>query len=256
SRARLVRQLITESLGIALAGAAGGLVVAYVGMAMLRQVQFPSDMISPPRLEFDQRTFLVSLGIPVASRLVGGLRPALQTTRVDLSSNLKSTDTGGIARRRLTGRAVLVSLQVALSLVIVTIAVFSVQFFERELKTGPGFRITQMAKVNVDASQAGYSAPEAARFFTRVLEEARALPGARSASVTSAMPLFSFQFVPLLPADQPVPNGQADIPVVWTNSIDDQFFKTMDIPLLAGRIFTGKDDGDAPSVAIVNDTLA
>lgn len=255
SRARLIRHLLAESLAMAVAGAAGGLIVAHIGVGLLRQIQFPTDIVSVPRFELDQRTFAFSLGVAILSAVLVGLGPALQTTRVDLSSNLKSTDTRDNARRRLTGRAVLVAAQVALSLVVLTIAVFSVQFFRDELIAGPGFRTAQMAKITVDAGQAGYTAPEAARFFTEILDDARALPGVRSASLTSAMPLFSFQFVPILPEGRALPDGQQGVPV-WANSIDDRYFETMDIRLVAGRVFASTDDANGPHVAIVNDTLA
>jgi len=255
NRARLVRQLVTESLGIAIGGAVGGLAVAHVGIGLLRQIQFPSEIIGLPAFELDRRTLMFSLAVALTTALLVGLGPALQTTRVDLATSLKTTDRGNAAGHRLTGRAVLVAAQVALSLVLLTVAVFSIQVFRRELTAGPGFRTTRIAKVTADAGQARYSDAEAARFFTRVLQEARASAGVRSASLTSAMPMFGFQFAAVLPEGQVLPKGQAGVPV-WATSIDDRYFDTMDIPLLAGRAFESTDDSDSTPVAIVNDTLA
>jgi putative ABC transport system permease protein len=253
-RGRLVRQLLTESLGIAAAGAAGGLLVAQIGIQLLRQIQLPTDLIKPPLLQLDERALLFSLVVAVACALLVGLGPAFQTTRVDLASSLKSTDRGG-GRERVTGRAVLVATQVALSLVLLTIAVFAVQMSSRELRSGPGFRTTQIAKMTIDAGQAGYADTDAARLFGRVLEETRALPGVRSASLTSAMPMHSFQFAPLVPEGVQLPPNQASV-LAWVNSVDDRYFDTMDIALLSGRTFTTADAADMPRVAIVNDTMA
>src|SRR5262249_1833986 len=153
----------------------------------------------------------------------------------------------------------LVATQVALSLVLLTIAGFTVQLARRELAAGPGFRTTHMAKLSVDPSQARYGETEAVRFFSSVLDDARQLPGVESASLPSAMPLFSDQLVPVVPAGKREDAGTTtDTPPLsaWTNSVDDRYFATMDIAVLAGRAFTAADDEHAPLVAMVNDTLA
>ena len=147
------------------------------------------------------------------------------------------------------------ALQVALSLVVLTIAVFAVQTFRSELTKGPGFRTTHMAKVTVSPGQTGYSDESAVRFYTRLLDETRALSGVQSATVTSSMPLFSFRFVSVLPEGLRLDRGETVVPV-WTNSVDEGYFDTMGIGMIAGRPFAPSDDADAPAVAIVNDTLA
>jgi predicted permease len=253
SRGRLVRQLLTESLAIAIAGGIGGLAVARLGVALLHQIQFPTELVSGPVFELNERALAFAITIAMASAVLVGLGPALQTTRVDLATSLKSTDTRR-PRYRVTGRSILVGLQVALSLVLLTLAVFSIQVVGQEVTAGPGFRTTGIAKATIAPNQAGYTDAEAARFFSRALEEAAALPGVVSASATSAMPMFHFLFVPVLPEGQQPVRGQA-VPPVWANSIDDRFFETMGIGVLAGRVFGPADDEDAPAVAIVNDTL-
>jgi predicted permease len=255
SRARLVRQLVTESLSIAVIGGVAGLAVAHVGIQLLRQIRFPSDTITPPAFQLGERALLFSLSVAAFSAIVVGLGPAWQTTRVDLAATIKSGDRGNVERRRLTGRFALVALQVALSLVVLTIAVFAVQLFSTELTQGPGFRTTHIAKVSVSPGQAGYSDASAVSFYTRILDETRSLSGVQSAAVTSGMPLFSFRFVPVLPEGERLDRGETVVPV-WTNSVDERFFETMDIGMVAGRPFASTDDAGAPAVAIVNDTLA
>jgi hypothetical protein len=121
-RGRLVRQLLTETCGIAIAGGAAGLVVAQLGIAILRGIQFPSDMITPPTFELDRRALAVSLAVALTSAILAGLGPAIQTTRVDLAGALKSSDQAVRGRRRLRARPALVAIQVALSLVLLTIS--------------------------------------------------------------------------------------------------------------------------------------
>jgi putative ABC transport system permease protein len=254
SRARLVRQLVTEGLGIAIAGGAGGLLVGWAGIALLRQVQYPTELITHPQFTLNTHSLVVALVVAMASALLVGLGPALQTTRVDLTSSLKSDRSHG-GRHKLTGRSLLVATQVALSLVVLTIAVFAVQAFRRELTAGPGFRTSHLAKITISPGRASYDDDGMARFFTRALDEARHLPGVRSASLTSAMPLFSFVFEPVLPEGRAEASGQDSVPA-WANSIDDRYFETMAIPVLAGRTFTAADDAAAPAVAIVNETFA
>jgi predicted permease len=257
SRGRLMRQLLTESLMLAMAGAAGGIAVGQLGIRLLRQVQYPTEVFEHPTFELNERTLLFSIVVAMASALLVGFGPAITTTRVDLASSIKSGDRGGASRRRLTARTTLVAAQVAVSLVLLTLTLFSIQVFSRILDTGPGFRTSGLALATINPGQAGYTDVESARFLTQVLEEAQALPGVRSASLTSAMPLFTlpFQFAAVLPEGRDVPDGKS-VPPSWANRIEDRYFETMGIPLLAGRPFAPTDHADALAVAIVNDTLA
>jgi predicted permease len=254
-RARLVRQLLFESAMLAALGATAGVGVGYMGIALLRQIDLPTDMIGLPPFEIDERTLTFSLAIAVASAILVGLWPALQTTRVDLTSSLKSLERGSSGRSPFSARAVLVALQVGLSLSLVTMTVFAVQTVSRELSQGPGWRVAHAALLHVDAGQGGYARPAAPRFFERVLDNTRALPGVRGASLTSTMPLFHFHLVGVLPEGQRLARGETP-PPVWDASVEERYFDTMGIALLAGRTFKDSDDSDTAPVAIVNDTLA
>ncbi len=254
-RARLVRQLLFESALLAALGALAGVGVGYMGIALLRQITVPTDMVSLPPFALDERTLTFSLATAVASALLVGLWPALLTTRVDLTSSLKSLERGASGRTPFNARAVLVALQVGLSLSLVTITVFAVQTVSRELSRGPGWRVAHAALLHVDAGQSGYARPAAARFFERLLDRTRALPGVRGASVTSTMPLFHFHLIGVLPEGRRLARGETP-PPVWDASIEERYFETMGITLLAGRIFKDSDDAGGAPVAIVNDTLA
>jgi putative ABC transport system permease protein len=255
-RARLVRQLITESVGIALVGGFGGVAVGYAGIVLLRHLEFPTDIIAPPVFQLDGRSLIFSLMLAMASVFLFGLGPAIQTTRVDLVPSLKASEASAARRQRLTGRHILVAVQVALSLVLLTIAVFAVQVFRREFVEGPGWRTSRMARLTIDPGQARYSETQAARFFDRVAGEARRLPGVRSVALTTALPLFgNFEFPSIAPEGHRLPAAQDGVRP-WAASIDESYFDAMEIPVLAGRRFRTTDTLDAPRVAIVNDTFA
>jgi putative ABC transport system permease protein len=254
-RARLVRQLVTESLGIALAGGAGGIAIGYLGIILLRQIQLPTDIVAGPQIVLDQRALQFSLAVAVASAFLFGLGPAIQTTRVDLVNALKTSDVSAARRRTLTGRHVLVSIQVALSLVLLTFAAFALQVFQRALISGPGFRTTQMAKITIDPGQAHYDDAGTTRFVERTLDEMRRMPGVLRATATSAMPLFSFSAGWVAPEGYQLPTGQIGMRSN-TNSVDESYFDTMEIPILSGRAFTAADTADSARVAIVNETFA
>jgi putative ABC transport system permease protein len=154
------------------------------------------------------------------------------------------------------GRHILVAVQVALSLVLLTIAVFAVQVFRRQFVEGPGWRTSQMARLTIDPGQARYDETQAARFFEQVAEEARRLPGLRSVALTTAMPLFgNFEFPSIAPEGHLLPAAQDGVRP-WAASVDESYFDAMEIPVLAGRAFRTTDTLDAPRVAIVNDTFA
>jgi predicted permease len=254
SRGRLIRQLITESLFIAVGGGLGGLAIGRLGIALLRQIPLPTEIVTLPAFELDIRNLVFSVAVAMATTLLVGLGPAIATTRVDLAGSLKTSDRGN-ASGRLSARSALVALQVALSLVLLTLAVFAVQTFSRILERGPGFRTTNLAKLTVDAGQGGYHDGDAAQFFARLLDNARALPGVTSASIGSSMPLSIFQSAPIVKEGERVLPGEPP-PPVWISSIDDDFFRTLNTPLLAGRFFETRDEAAASPVAIVNDTLA
>src|SRR5262249_12474826 len=149
---------------VAAAGGLAGLAVGRAGVALLHQIQVPTEIITMPAFDMDQRTLTFELAIAMATALLVGLGPAIATTRVDLAGSLKTSERGNAAGR-LTARSVRVAVQVALSLVLLTLTVFAVQAFHRILDRGPGFRTTNMAMITVDAGQAGRHGTDAARYF-------------------------------------------------------------------------------------------
>jgi predicted permease len=139
--------------------------------------------------------------------------------------------------------------------VLVTVAVWAFQIVATAYTKGPGFRTTQMAKITSDPMQARYREAAAMQFYERAAETARTLPGVRSAALTSAMPLFSFESTEIVPEGYHLPEGQRSVRV-FSNSIDAGYFETMDIDLVAGRGILRSDDESSARVAVVNETMA
>ena len=253
-RGRILTQLLTESLILAVLGGAGGIAVGQAGIRLLRQIQFPTDFIAPPAFVLDQRAMIFSLLVAIVSALLFGFGPALTSSRVDLTGAMRVTEYAWLRRWRPGSRSSLTAVQVALSLMLLTIAALTWQTFALMFDTGPGFRISGMAKVDVEASQAGYAGARSVRLYEEVLAATRQLPGVTSASVTSAMPLFGLDGVEAV-FDRPAVVAERAQSLI-ASVVDEDYFRTMDVPMLAGRPFAVTDDADAPLVAIVNDTMA
>ncbi len=248
-------QLFTESLGIALLGGVAGLGVGYAGILFLQQLHFPSEILALPAFRMDRRALLFSLVVATVSAFLFGLSPALESTRINLSRALKNSDTSTERRVRLNGRNLLVAVQVALSLVVVTLSVYIFQVFHKDVTEGPGFRVTQIAKVTATPGVAGLSSARETEYFEKALDSARRAPQAVHVSAISAMPLIYIQFATVVPEDYPLPPG-TDVISPASGSVAEDYFATMDIPLLAGRDFRVADNASAPRVAIVNEAMA
>ena len=254
-RGRLVTQLLTESLLLAILGGLGGIAVGEAGIQVLRGIDFPTDLIGPPAFVMDNRALGFSVAVAVLSALMFGLGPALSTTRIDLSNSMRGTEAA--RRRRWTpgGRSTLTALQVALSLMMLAIAALTFQTFAETFGRGPGFRTANMAKISVDAAQLGYEGPRATEFFDRIVTATRQLPGVRSAAITSAMPLFGLELMPVV-FDAAKTAGAAEGQTLFANVVSEDYFETMGIGVVEGRAFQATDTSDAPEVIIVNDKLA
>src|SRR5262245_2907525 len=156
-RGRLVRQLITESLLVAVAGGVLGLGVGYAGMTLFRQIEIPSDLPVMLAFQMDRRALVFSLAVAVASAVIFGLVPAIQASRTDLTAIMKASDAVAPGRRRRWGRAILASAQVAVSVVLLVVAMFMYRGFREQLTAGPGYRIDHLMMIGFDTSLIRYS---------------------------------------------------------------------------------------------------
>jgi macrolide transport system ATP-binding/permease protein len=255
-RPRIVRQLITENVLIALLGGVLGLGVGYAGVLLLRQVQIPTDLPIVASFDLDQRSMLVSLAVALLSAVLFGLAPAIRTTRTDLTAVMKATDSAGFGRRRRWGRAVLVGGQVAVAVVLLVVASVVYRGFHRQLVAGPGFRTDHLLMMSLSPGQLRYSPADATRFFERVADEARRVPGVESAALTRYMPMDGLPpSISVVPEGYQFPPGK-DSAAHARSLVDEGYFETIGLPIVSGRGFRSTDAADAPRVAVVNEAFA
>jgi predicted permease len=254
-RLRLVRQLVTESLLIAVGGGAVGLAIAYGGIQLFRKIEFPTEVPLKLFFELDRRVLVTGLAVATLSAVISSLIPAWQTARADLVAVIKGP--GQSRRARQWGRQSLVCLQVALALVLLTVAVGMYSGFALRILQGPGFRTERILMARFDTQLAGYDNDKALQVHRLLKDRVRAIPGVESVAITSAVPFKTdtTEFFRVAPEGVRLPD---DAGFVRTRSsrIDEGFFDTFGIPIVEGRQFTAADDGVAAHVAIVSRTFA
>jgi predicted permease len=261
-RFRLIRLLLTESLVLALLGGLAGVAVAYVGIHFMASLSIPAEL--PVRIPFrlDGRVLAATVALSLLSALACGLAPALQSTRTNLVSGLKSSeaDDPGRGRRRLWGRSALVVAQIAMSLMLLTAAFLMYRGFHNSL--ADRMEIAKDAREQIlmtrfDPRLVQYDAARTRRFYRLLGERARAIPGVRSAAFTQDPPLALdgpgvLTFVPdgfVMPRDREAFTTAMD-------TVDEGYFATLGVPILSGRGFLATDTADSPRVAVVNEQFA
>ena len=254
---RLVRQLLTEGLLIAAGGAIVGFGAGYGVLRLLQGGGVVSDIgvRIDPRL--DMRVLVVGLAAAVVSVIASSLLPAWQATRAkDITSSLRPGASSSDQAGRLWGRHGLVVGQVALSLMMLVVAVFVYRAFTAAFAT-PGFDTSRMVLVSLSPVLAGYDAAKTDDLLQRLTERARALPGVRSVGMTSIVPLNqdNREGQAIVPEGYQLPPGTDTITVSSTR-IDEGYLETIGIPLVSGRTFRETDTMDLPLVIVVNQALA
>jgi predicted permease len=254
-RVRLLRQLLIESLILAMCGCVLGLGFAFGGIRFLQTLKIPGDIpvvISP---QLDQRVLLFSLIAAVMSALVFGIAPAWQALKTDLVPALRSAGLTSSARRRTIGRNALVVSQVALSLVLLVATGMLLDGFRKVLVINPGFRIDHIMTMAFDTSLVPASAATH-DFYRNLIDRARALPGVRSATLSQVVPLAPSQAgQTVIPEGFQFPKGQESVQILG-NIVDERYFDVMQTPILRGRAFVASDKADSARVAIVNEEFA
>jgi predicted permease len=251
----LVRQLLLESLLIALGGGLGGAIVADVIADYWRRTPVPFDLPVVFDMSVNHRVLLFTLAVAVVSTLLFGLAPALRATRPDLVPALKAADADSAGKHRFWGRNVIVSGQVALSLVLLAIAAVMVQGFRYDMMQGPGFRVDHLFLTSFDTDLARYSSEQTQRFYDNLLERTRTAAGVRSAALTSAAPMAQGTDIAVVPEGMALKSTDQAFGSFGAY-ISDGYFRTMDIRILRGRDFSESDRENAPLVAIVNEHMA
>lgn len=255
-RVRLIRQLLTENLLLALAGTAGGLLFAFAGVKFFRGIELPSDMPFAFHFALDERALAISLLTAVLSVLVFGLAPAIKNSRADLTVALKSADADTAGKRRLWGRNLLVVGQVAISLVLLVIATSLYHGFHTLLASGAGYRTDHVALMSFDPKLVRYTEAQTQDFYKRLVDRATLTPGVASAALSSVVPMAPNQDGgSVYPEGEPLPKTLAS-PFLLSATVDEHYFNTMNISISEGRAFRVTDNATAPKVAIINEVLA
>jgi predicted permease len=254
-RGSLIRQLLLENLLVAVAGGLGGVVVAQVIADFWRSIPVPSDLPAVFDIGVDHRVLLFTLVVSVLSTLLFGLAPAFRVTRPDLVPALKAADADSAGKRRFWGRNTMVAAQVALSLVLLAVSAALVQGFRGELEQGLGYRTDHLFLTSFDPQLVHYSEEQTGRFYDDLLRRTRSAPGVRSAALTSTMPMAGADNVEVVVEGFALPRGQK-APLELGSYVSDGYFRTVGVPILAGRGFLESDREDTPLVAVVNDHMA
>jgi macrolide transport system ATP-binding/permease protein len=255
-RTRLVRQLLTESLLIGLAGGVVGLVVAKLGVVFMGGIQVPTDMPLMLNFQLDQRVFWFCLATSIASVILFGLVPALQTARTDLVPALKAMDADSGGKQRFWGRNVLVVGQVALSLVLLVVTAMMYRGFSTVLGAGPGFRTNHLVMMSFDPTLVKFNEAQTQQFYKQVADRAATLPGVKSAALTKVTPMAPNQdSTEIVPEGYQLPKGQESLTIL-SSITGPHYFDTMGIPITEGRGFQDTDTADSTKVAVINETLA
>jgi predicted permease len=259
SRARLIRQLLTENVLLSLLGGGLGLMLAYwltylmQGFIPVLQYNIVNDFFA-----IDSRALIFTLVISLLTGVVFGLAPAWQASKPDVVPVLKGDITSESGkRRRVTLRNGLVVAQVALSLVVLVCGGLFIRSFRNAQKMDPGFNAPNSLLMAVNPQLIGYDEAQNKDFFLQVLEGVKALPGVESASVARLPPLgdSSNSSGPILREGETLARGSAGRNIMNT-TISPGHFKTLQIPILEGRDFDDRDRRGAQRVVIINQRMA
>jgi putative ABC transport system permease protein len=256
ARWRLIRQLLTESLLIALLGGALGLLLALWGTELITSLG--NEFIpSLSRVEIELPVLAFTLAVSVGAGIIFGMAPAIQLSRPDLNVGLKEggrTAGGSAGQRRL--RNGLIVAEIAMAVVLLVSAGLLIRSIIHLRQTSPGFNTENLLTMNVWLPYAKYpDAPKWVAFYDQITQRIQALPGVQSAGMTSVLPISqNFDRRSFQVETHPVPRGQeaeADTYIVTPG-----YLRTMQIPLLMGRELTTQDVAGVEPVALISDTFA
>ena len=250
-RWRLVRQLLTESVLLAVVGALGGLVLALWGTRLVPTVGLP-----PLRFFAQGRVLVFAVAAAVICGLVFGLAPALSASRTELAAAMKEGAREGMDRRSRLRSALMVA-QVALAVMLLAGAGLFVHSLRNVQAINPGFDVNHLLHASLDLGSVGFPDSAIAPFDDRALDRLRAVPGVTGATLVSSTPLSGSLYmmgyeIPGHPGSEQEPPGSEAV----TNTVGPDYFTVIGTPILRGRDFTALDRQGGQPVAIVNEAFA
>ncbi len=255
SRFRVVRQLLTESVLLSLAGGLLGLLLAVWWSDLLVSLG-RKDIPRALQVGLDWRVLGFTLGVSILTGIIFGLVPAIHSSKTQLTETLKEGGRGsGEGARRNRIRGVLVVGELAIAVILLVGAGLLIQSLWRLRQVSPGFNSQNLLTLVVGVPQVKYPTEKQAQFYRDLVKRIESLPGVNSASATIPLPLsgelFSISF-----ETEGRPMAKGDLPSADFFSVGPGYFKTMGIPQIKGRDFTERDDAKAPAVIVVNETFA
>src|SRR5580765_1052018 len=255
TRARVVRQLLTETLVLSALGGLAGYGLATFFSSILSRWRAPMDFPVQFDVSPDWRVFCFAAAISAVAGILFGLAPARHAAKTDSNAALKG-ETQGIQGKRVALRDVLVVIQVALCFVLVSACLLSLRGLQHSLTMHLGFEPQGVTVAQFDLGLAGYSEQRGRDFQRRTLEALAQLPGVQSAAYSNSVPLSIDQS-----HSSVYPEGQPDLKASDAHSsvtyeVSPHYFEAMGIRLLAGRDFDWHDDNNSPRVAVVNMAFA
>jgi predicted permease len=255
-RGRLIRQLITETAVLSLLGAGAAVLLAWWITSLVGVINLPSPIPFSFDLRIDRRVLFFTLAVTCATVFVAGLAPAILASKLDLVGELRGEQkTASMGQRRRTLGDLLVALQMSITAVLLVMGALLTRSVLAAERANLGFPVKRLALVSIDAGQLHYPKEKVEQFYDHALARIRALAGVEAAGLTTRPP-FSVNSnrweIWINGLHQP---GQPGVVVDVTN-VSSDYFKAMNVPIVAGRGFTDDDRPDTPRVAIVNETMA
>jgi putative ABC transport system permease protein len=256
SRWRLIRQLLTESVLLFFIGGVAGLAVGWGALRVLLAAA-PADYIpNVMHVSLDVTVFLFTFIVAFLTGAMGGLVPAIQSSRTDLQEALKE---GGraISSPHHRARSVLTSAEIALALVMLVGSGLAIRSLVRLLGVHAGFDADHVLTLRILLPQAAYPKdPQVAAFYQQLMDRVRALPGVVSAAAGTELPLEGGSNGVVYIEGQPTPKNMWSSPLVESCYVTPDFFRALHIPMLKGRDFTLQDNANSSLVAVINQTMA
>ena len=256
-RARVLRQLLTENIVLALGGGALGVLIAWVSLRALLSLA-PTNLPRLNETEMSLPVLAFTLALSVLTGILFGTFPAMYLLRRNLSEHLKDTTRGstvGAERHRL--RSLLVAAEIALTIVVTVGAGLMIQSLNRLHGVNPGFDPNNILTVQFNLPGAKYQPREVFHpFMDRLFERVRSLPGVTSVGSTTTLPLTGAGSTLIYGIDGKLPSRMPEWPNAQIRWVTPGFFETLRIPLTQGRDFTAQDRSPAPPAVIINEALA
>jgi predicted permease len=253
---RLVAQLLTESVLLAMIGGVVGVALAYFSTKVLLS-ELPSSLAHLKATSLDVRVLLLAIAAAVFSGLLFGAAPAFFALRTNLSSNLKEGGrSGSFGKQHQRLRALFVIVQVALALMLLVGSGLLIRSFQQVMAVKGGFRPEYVSVGSVFLSTAGYAhSQQVQNFWTELLARASQIPGAQSAALSTDVPLVGGWQRMITPEGYNPPPGAGLNPGLFT-VVQGDYFQTMGIPLIEGRLFSPEDSINGSQAAIISESLA